>query len=465
MSMKDILQHLVQRNSSYLELRWHKRISNSFLATKGRVDIANHSVTEGVGVRALIDGAWGFAATSDVSEAAIKRAIEQANANAALLAKARGLRHVELRKGKLSIQDFIGEGFAELQGMSIADKLGKVIELERTLAESSSRIHTARARYTEYLEEKAIVTSDGARCSMKIAQPEVSLSAIAEKDGQRATGGRGAGVSGGWSCLFRHPTLGNVIDDIAKTTIDLLDAKYPEGGRKKCILAPAVVGLLCHEAIGHTVEADFVKAGSIAAGKIGEVVASPLVTMADTGNESIAGYAVGNLPFDDEGIETENTIIIKDGKLASYLHNRESAAEFGVNPTGNARAWLFSDEPLIRMRNTYIVPGKSKLADMISEIDDGYLIEGAGSGQADSNGEFMFGCSHVWEIKKGKKAHLLREATLSGIAFDVLKTVDAVSSEFQWDLGTGHCGKGQPAKVDAGGPYIRCDINIGGRQS
>jgi TldD protein len=449
-----------------VELRWHKRVANSFLATKGRVDVANHSLTEGVGVRALVNGAWGFAATSDVDEAAISRAIEQAKANALLLSKVRGPGHaIQMRQGRLSTKDFTGEGFQELLAMPIADKLAKVIELEHQLAKSSTRMHTARARYTEYLEEKAIVTSDGARCSLKIAQPELSLSAIAEKDGQRSTGSKGAGVSGGWSCLFRHPTLDHVIEDVAKTTVDLLDAKYPEGGRKKVILAPAVVGLLCHEAIGHTVEADFVKAGSVAAGKIGQDVASPLVTLADSGTETIAGYAVGNIPFDDEGVETESTIIIKDGKLNSYLHNRETAAEFGVNPTGNARAWLFSDEPLIRMRNTYIVPGQSRLADMISAMDDGYLVEGAGSGQADSNGEFMFGCSHVWEIKNGKKTNLLREATLSGIAFDVLKTVDAVSSEFQWDLGTGHCGKGQPAKVDAGGPYVRCEINVGGRQS
>ncbi len=465
MSMKQILHNLVHRQSGYVELRWHKRTSQSFVATKGRVDVANTSTTEGVGVRALVDGAWGFAATADISEPSIKRAIQQAQANAALLAKARKGHTIALKTGRLCTKDFVGDGFAELQQMQIADKLGKVIDLEKQLAKSSQRMHTAKVRYTEYMEEKAIVTSDGANCSLKIAQPELSLSAIAEKDGQRATGGKGAGVSGGWTCLFNHPTLNHVVDDIAKTTVDLLDAKYPEGGRKKVILAPAVVGLLCHEAIGHTVEADFVKAGSVAAGKIGQAVASPLVTMADSGQESIAGYAVGNLPFDDEGVETENTIIIKDGKLVSYLHNRETAAEFGVNPTGNSRAWLFSDEPLIRMRNTYLLPGQSKLADMIATMNDGYLVEGAGSGQADSNGEFMFGCSHVWEIKNGKKTNLLREATLSGIAFDVLKTVDAVSSEFQWDLGTGHCGKGQPAKVDAGGPYIRCEINVGGRQS
>ncbi|MCX6125198.1 MAG: TldD/PmbA family protein, partial [Proteobacteria bacterium] len=382
----------------------------------------------------------------------------------ALLARARGKRHLELRTGKFSLRDVVGEGFAELNDIPISEKLGRVVQMEQELAKSSQRMHTARVRYTEYLEEKAIVTSDGAACSLQIAQPELSVAAIAEKDGQRATANKGAGVSGGWNCLFRHPTLNGVIDEVSKTAVDLLDAKHPDGGKKTCILSPAVVGLLCHEAIGHTVEADFVKSGSIAAGKIGQRVASSLVTMADTGCETIAGYAVGNLPFDDEGIETENTIIIKEGILNSYLHNRESAAEFGVAPTGNARAWLFSDEPLIRMRNTYLMPGKQKLATMISEIDDGYLIEGAGSGQADSNGEFMFGSSHVWRIKDGHKTELLKEATLSGIAFDVLKTVDAVSEEFQWDLGTGHCGKGQPAKVDAGGPYIRCEINIGGRQ-
>lgn len=463
--MKHILQHLVTKQQGYVELRWHRRISNQFLATKGRVDVANHGVTEGVGVRALVDGAWGFAATADVGEAAIKRAIEQAQANARLLAKARGKRNVTLRAGKLSTRDVVGDGFDELANLAIADKLGRVVQMEQQLAKASSKMHTARVRYTEYMEEKAIVTSDGASCSLRLAQPELSVAAIAEKDGQRATSNKGAGVSGGWNCLFQHPTLNHVVDEVAKTAVDLLEAKYPEGGKKTCILSPAVVGLLCHEAIGHTVEADFVKSGSVAAGKIGQHVASSLVTMADSGCENIAGYAVGNLPFDDEGVETENTIIIKNGLLNSYLHNRETAEEFGVAPTGNARAWLFSDEPLIRMRNTYLMPGKQKLAEMIASIDDGYLVEGAGSGQADSNGEFMFGSSHVWHIKNGKKTELLREATLSGIAFDVLKTVDAVSEEFQWDLGTGHCGKGQPAKVDAGGPYVRCEINIGGRQS
>jgi len=349
--------------------------------------------------------------------------------------------------------------------MKLEDKLAQVVNYERQLAAASARMHTARCQYKEILEEKAIVTSDGVACSLKLAQPEFSMTAIAEKDGDRTTGHKGAGVSGGWNCLFKHPSLDHAVEETARIAVDLLAAKYPEGGQKTVILAPAVVGLLCHEAIGHTVEADFVKSGSVAQGKIGHRVASDLVTMADSGCETISGYAVGNLPFDDEGVETENTIIIKDGILSSYLHNRESAQEFGVAPTGNARAWLFNDEPLIRMRNTYLLPGTSRLADMIAGVEDGYLVEGAGSGQADANGEFMFGTGYVWRIRGGKKVELLREATLSGIAFDVLQTVDAVSQEFLWDLGTGYCGKGQAAKVDAGGPYVRCKITVGGEQA
>lgn len=463
--MKDIMADIVAKQSGFVEMRYHKRLSNTFMAQNHRVDVANHNLTEGVGVRALVDGHWGFAATADTSKQALNRAIEEAQSNARVLAKAGSGKHkVKLARSNLSQKDYVGDGFHELQDMPIDDKLGQVVRYEKELAESSSKIQSAICRYNEIIEEKIIVTSDGAKCSLKLAQPEFRLTAVAEKDGEQIINGKSTGVSGGWNCLFSHPSLNNLVQDTSQMAIDLISAKYPQGGKKTCILAPAVVGLLCHEAVGHTVEADFVKAGSVAQGKIGQRVASDLVSMADTGTGQFGTYATGTIPFDDEGVETENTMIIENGILKSYLHNRESAEEFGVSPTGNARAWLYKDEPLIRMRNTYLLPGKSTLEEMIASIDDGYLIEGAGSGQADANGEFMFGCGHVWHIVNGKKVELLRKATLAGIAFDVLKTVDMVSQEFLWDLGSGYCGKGQPAKVDAGGPYIRCNINIGGRQ-
>jgi TldD protein len=462
MTVRSLLRHLVQGAGGYVELRWHRRTRSVFEVTQGRVGVADRALVEGVGVRILADGAWGCAATWDVSEKGIRKAIGQARSSAAaLLGHAR--RVPGLAPASLSTVDFVGPGFEELAAMRLADKLGRMIDLERRLAGASTQLLAAEVRYTEYLEEKAIVTSDGADCSLRMAQPELVLSAIAEKDGQRAGIERGAGVNGGWADLFGHPSLAGAIEEVARTSVDLLGARFARPGRARVILAPALVGMLCHEAIGHTVEADLVQSGSVAAGKIGMQVGSPLVTLSDTAGGPCAARAAGNAPFDDEGVTSAETVIIRAGQLENYLHNRESAARFGVIPAGNARAWSYLDEPLIRMRNTYMMPGQTRLEDMMAGIDDGYLMEGVRNGQADTNGEFMFGCTHAWEIRDGKKAALLQGTTVSGMAFDVLRSVDAVSDDFRWDMGIGHCGKGQHAKVDAGGPYIRCDLNVGGR--
>lgn len=464
MSVNGLLRHMVQGASGYVELRWHRRTGSLCEVTQGRVRMADRSLLEGVAVRTLVDGAWGCAATSDVSERGIGRAIAQARLAAAALTGHGGrARAARLASARLSTEHFVGPGFAELEAMPLADKLGRMIDLERRLAAASARLLAAEVRYTEYLEEKSIVTSDGADCSLRMAQPELVLSAIAEQDGRRAGVERGAGVNGGWSDLFGHPSLADAIEEVARTSVDLLGAGFPRAGRSKVILAPALVGLLCHEAIGHTVEADLVQSGSVAAGKLGMPVASPLVTLADTAGGPAAAGAAGSLPFDDEGVAGTDAVIIRAGRLENYLHNRESAARFGATPAGNARAWSYLDEPLIRMRNTYMAPGDAQLADMLAGMEDGYLMEGVRNGQADTNGEFMFGCTHVWEIKNGRKAALLQGTTVSGAAFDVLRSVDAVSNDFRWDLGIGHCGKGQHAKVDAGGPYIRCDVRVGGR--
>ena len=457
------LQKLVSGCSDYVELRYHKRIGNTLAVRKGRVDTANHATRAGIGIRVLRNHSWGFAACSDLDEGAIRRGIDQARANADLIAT-QEKSTIILADASLSQDDYVGPGYQEISSMSLGEKLEFIVAQERLLSGSSSAIQSAKCQYAEIIEEKCIATSDGALCQLKLVQPELSLVGVAEKKGEMVSSHTSAGVNGGWQCLFSHPSLENMVDRTAKITCDLLSARYPEGGRKDVILSPSLVGLLCHEAIGHTVEADFVKAGSIAKGKIGEKIASELVHLNDTGCEQIGGYAVGNQPFDDEGVKTETTQIIEKGILRSYLHNRETAGEFGVKPTGNARAWLYHDEPLIRMRNTYMLPGEDKLSDMIANLEDGFLIDGSAGGQADSNGEFMFGCSHLWRVKNGKKVELHRKATLSGIAFDVLQSVTQVSREFQWDLGSGYCGKGQPAKVDAGGPYVRCQMMIGGRQ-
>lgn len=459
-----VLAESLKGADGFVELRYHAKSSSSVAVEKGRVERTQTRRRSGVAVRVFDKGGWGFASTGTLDKAAVDHAI--ADARIAARAASGAIREPgpAPAAANLARGNFDQEGIDEILGRSLDEKVALTTELEAKLRSSSQQVQSATCAYAESYEEKAIVTSDGAAATFRLVRPELRLQAVAERDGKMSTGFEAVGVTGGWECLFRNSTPQAIAEKAARTATDLLGAANPKGGRATVIMAPSIVGLLVHEAIGHTVEADFVQAGSVAAGKIGQTVASPLVTLCDSGISEHYNGAGGTIPVDDEGVLTERTTIIDRGTLVSYLHNRQSAARFGVRPTGNARAWEYSDQPLIRMRNTYLEPGTQTLEEIIASTEDGYLLDGPRNGQADSTGEFMFGVQEARRIRNGKLGELVRGVTISGIAFEVLSTVDAVSKEFRWDLGSGYCGKGQPAKVDAGGPYIRCRVLLGGDQ-
>ncbi|MFO1009873.1 MAG: TldD/PmbA family protein [Planctomycetota bacterium] len=456
---------LARKAGGFVELRFHRKRSRVLAVEKGRVETAQVTEHTGIGVRVLEDGTWGFASTDRVERGAIEHAIDQARAAARSSAKARAEHSEPLPRVALARGRFDAPGVAELAMKPLAETLELVLAMEEKARGASAAIQSASSAYSEVFEEKGIVTSDGARAWTRLVRPEFRVSAVAQKAGEIQRGAEAVGATGGWDCLFRASTPEALAEKAAARAVDLLSAGYPEGGRTKVLLSPSLVGLLTHEAVGHTVEADFVQAGSVAAGKLGTRVASEHVTLCDSGRSEFHAGAGGTLAVDDEGVPTQNTVIIQNGILASYLHDRESAARFGVPPTGNARAWEYDNEPLIRMRNTYIAPGDAALDEMIAGIEDGYLLDGAANGQADANGEFMFGTREAYRITKGKKGPLLRGVNISGQAFEVLRSVDRVGRDFRWDLGSGHCGKGQPAKVDAGGPWVSCEVVLGGRRS
>lgn len=462
--LQDRMKRVLGKSSQWTELRYHKKINHVLGVLKGEAAEISSKQYEGVGVRCLIDGTWGFASTGDLSEEGLTLALQKAESMAKELTSRKKNKVTLSSPSNLAKGEFFLEGYDELQKLSWEEKFELVKNTEAKLRQTSSKVESASCGYSEIFEDKIIMTTDGADSFIKLVRPEFRLSAFAVDGSKRTRGHESSGVTGAWNCLFQNQTVDHLIDETGKNAVDLLTAEAAQGGRSKVILSPAMVGLLSHEAIGHTVEADFVMAGSVAAQELNNQVASPLVTLADSGSSEFVGGAGGTLSVDDEGVITKRVDIIKDGKLVNYLHNRESAAHFGTEPGGNARAWEYSDEPLIRMRNTFIQPGKGDLNQMISEIDEGYFVDGPEGGQADATGEFMFGACKVSKIRKGKIAEKVQTMTVSGQAFDVLKTVDAVSSDFKWDLGAGYCGKGQPAKVDAGGPFLRCEILVGGKQ-
>jgi TldD protein len=461
-SAMDRLRSLISLSTgtSYVEARYQSRLNTEVSFANGELERIRVVENAGCGIRVLVDGCWGFSSTNDLS--LLKESFAHAVSAARVLAqtkkhKVKGLAESGIVKGT-----FRTDSNGRLSDIDIEQMVDVVREGEKA-ARSNKAVKSATCTYRETLDYKAIVNSDGADVEIHDSKPEFNVSAIAKKGGQSATAHEGIGITGGWNDLFKKSHLEYAFT-ASERAAKLLEAKHVSGGRSTVILDPAMVGLLSHEAIGHTVEADFVLSGSLVKDKIGQKVASDLVTLVDSGKSEIMRNASGTILVDDEGVAAGRTAIIESGILKSFLHNRESALIFDTASTGNARAFQYSDEPLIRMRNTFIEPGNDKLADMIKETKNGYVIKGARNGQADANGEFMFGAEEVYLVENGVVKDLMKGASISGNAFDVLRSVDMVGDEFRYDIGTGYCGKYQPAKVDGGGPYIRCTAMIGGLQ-
>jgi TldD protein len=352
----------------------------------------------------------------------------------------------------------------DLMNVDIEQKIRTVQEAELQARKYSETIKSASCVYHEILDHKIIVNSDGTEVEIYDSKPEFSIVSVARIGSESVTISEGVGITGGWEDLFLKKDPVEYATVASEKATKLLGAKHVTGEKTTLILDPGMVGLISHEAIGHMAEADFVLSGSIVGNKIGHKIASELITLIDSGQSNIAANAAGTIAVDDEGVMASRIAIIENGILKSFLHNRETAFIFNTKPTGNARAFEYNDDPLIRMRNTFIEPRNDKLDDIIRETRHGYLVKGPRNGQADAKGEFMFGSQEVYMIEKGEIQEPMKGASISGNAFDVLQSVDMVGNDFEYDVGTGYCGKFQPAKVDGGGPHIRCSAIIGGLQ-
>ena len=311
--------------------------------------------------------------------------------------------------------------------------------------------------------EKSLLTATGSTSYSMTPRAHLMINLSADRDGQPVELMEAHGGLGQLEDNFDNPEIYfSSIDEQVEHLLNKVDGIYAEAGEKEVILDPELAGILAHEAIGHTTEADLVMGGSVAGDYMDQQVASPLVSLIDFANNVNDVTCPVPVYVDDEGTKSEDVTIIKDGILKSFMHNKDSARHFESTPTGNARAFAFSDEPLIRMRNTAIMPGNDKLEEMISSVEDGYYLIKPGNGQADSTSEFMFAVNLGYEIKNGKLGKALMDTTISGVAFDMLKSVDMVSDDMTW-VSSGMCGKKQPMPVGMGGPAIRCKVNIGGR--
>jgi TldD protein len=464
--MERLLGDLVRRSPGWLEARYQERRSLVLSVRNGHFEQCTSIRNCGTGIRALTGGAFGFASTTDLSERGLRAAAAAARDLASAAAEEKRERSIRLAPVAPTQGTFLVDTVDPLDAHSVEEKIALVQRLDERVRRASAQIASSSVVYTETLEDRIVATSEGTLVRVFDSKPSLRVLAVAASSGEQSMGVQTVGVSGGWIELARAREAEALVDEAVRIAIEQLSAPHASGGLAQVVLDPELVGTLCHEAIGHTVEADIVLGGAITAGKIGTRVASGLVTMCDSGLPPRDGHAVGRLPVDDEGVPAGRTVLIDHGVLRSYLHNRETASLYGAAPTGNARAFLYSDEPIIRMTNTYIEPGETPVSALLEGLDSGYYLRGfAMSGQADSSAEFMFGVREAVRVEQGRLAERVRGITISGNAFDVLQSVDAVGDDFAWENGAGFCGKGQLAKVDAGGPHVRCRMTLGGRQA
>lgn len=447
-------------SGAHTELRAQHSRGRRVVLLAGDIVDNRRSDASGVCARVYRSGRYGFSSMAECSADAAERVLRAATENAAFMdSHAPG--------GKPALPALTRERY--FPGEAIHDPAQKLyIDFTRALddyiVKHCPKLLSRRVVAMEDSMEKLLVTSDGMDAHTVLPRSYVAVILTAETDaGAPVELFKALGGEGTFDLNFTDPAACfPELDKLYGQLMQKREGVYADAGRKTVILDGMMTGMLSHEAVGHTVEADLVLGGSVAGHCLGKPVASELVTLSDFANEAFGERCPLPVFVDDEGTKAQNVTLIENGVLKGYMNSRESAVHFGMEPRGNARAWAFSDEPLIRMRNTAVHPGKDKLEDMIASVDDGYYLIESNNGQADTTGEFMFGVTMGYEIKKGKLGRALLDTTISGVAFEMLKTVDMVSDQVTW-VSSGFCGKKQPMPVGMGGPALRCKVMIGGR--
>jgi TldD protein len=462
MMMTENLEKYQNLLGDYTELRAQENRSFVLGLLNGKMTTNSSSSESGVSARHFHNGSWGFSSHPQQTAASIANVVKEARSNAQFLGKkttktAHGhLATVSAAKARIDLATKKAKWTSE-------ELISRLREFDSYLAKTYPDVtnRTFRCFQQDFIKDG--INSVGATTYSHYVRSYVVASLGMNSEHGPVDVKFVLGDKGELEDTFPAFEVFKVKANEAYTHLrNKMKGVFAEGGTKEVILSSKVAGILAHEAIGHTVEADLVMGGSVAGSFLNQQVASPLVTLVDFAHTALGKQAPMPVLFDDEGTEAEDTVLIENGILKGYMNSKESAHHFGQKATGHARAWGFNDEPLIRMRNTAIMPGKDKLEDMIASVDDGYYLLDHSNGQADSTSEFMFGVVLGYEIKKGKIGRAILDTTIAGIAFDMLKTVSMVSDEMTW-VSYGTCGKKQPMTVGMGGPAVKCKINIGGR--
>ena len=451
--MKDRLTDALKRaRSDYAEVRVERTWSSSVVFRGRRLEAATASEDQGGFVRVLNKGCgWGIASFTSLDRLPdmVRRADELSRA-------VRMDEPIRLAEVPPQRADAVMDLDGDVRGVALGDKKRMLEAYNLEMLEVGPQVVDTQASYHDDVTEYWYGNSEGTLLHELRPEVVVSGTATARRDGSIEKGLESVGLRRGWNSARE---LGGRFRTVAERAVALLDAPVVKGGTYPVILDPELAGVFIHEAFGHLSEADFVYENPQAREMmtLGRRFGKPVLNVGDNG---AAGGLRGTLPFDDEGVPTQDTALIREGVLVGRLHSRETAAKLGERPTGNARAISFRHPPIVRMTNTYIAgaPGGGAFDDLIRDVKLGVYACGAFGGQTMLE-NFSFTAAYGYMIRDGRVAELVKDVVLAGNLFQTLDHIDRIGGDFRWNQMGGGCGKGGqfPLPVTEGAPHVRIE--------
>lgn len=420
-----------------------------------KIEKLSSGVDHGIGVRVIFGDKSAYAYSNDFSESSLFNIAE--TVSSAVKGKIAGELTFDLRRLKPSVDFKIKHNPADI---AIKKKISLMENSNRAARGVSPKIKQVSIVYRDSIQNICIASSDGTIAEDERIYTLALIQVIAAEGDVLQTGYEPVGGLVGFE-LFEASPFEEIALKAAQKAVMLLSARKAPGGKIPVIISAEAGGTMIHEAIGHGLEADLVQQGlSVYTNKIGEQIASPLVTIID---DSTLPNKRGSFRFDDEGIMAQRTVLVERGILKGYMYDRLSAMKENVSSTGNGRRQSYKNRPIPRMSNTFIAPGEEDPKKIIRSVDKGFLVRKMGGGQVNTvTGEFVFEVSEGFLIEKGLIGEPVRGATLIGNGPDVLKSIDMVGNDIGFAIGT--CGKdAQGVPVSDAMPTVRIpEMVVGG---
>jgi len=454
------LDSALERRVDYADVYFEYATQDSVALEEGIVKDGSRHLDQGVGVRAQTGERQGYAHSDEISidsaklAAGTARAISDQGGSAGPVAVGSAARPHDLYPIEQSPTD-----------VPVESKIRLLDEIDRYARALDPCVRQVMASVITQHRRVMVASSDGSLAADEQPLVRLNVQVIAADGEKREIGYQGMGGRYELERLMAPETWKALVDEAVRVARLNLDSEPCPAGTMKVVLGPGWPGILLHEAIGHGLEGDFNrKKTSAFSDRLGERVAAPGVTVVDDGT---LPELRGSLNMDDEGTPTRRNVLIEDGILTGYLHDKLNARLMGMEPTGNGRRESYAHMPLPRMTNTFMLAGEDDPGEILRSVDRGLYAVSFGGGQVDiTSGKFVFSASEAYLIEDGKVGAPVKGATLIGNGPDVLTRVNRIGGDLELDRGVGTCGKdGQGVPVGVGLPTIRIDdLTVGGTE-